>query len=378
MRHGRALSTFLFSLGLAACSQSETEAEQGNTTAPALDSDSGTTGTTSGEGGGAASTDEQATSTGGQEPDPEPVPIIWDVSGVGDLGDGVGCFAPPPAVCDAVTEDPWQAIGLNCEGGTQVDGAFSGNMDQIYVHTGNLGTYVPAPFPPTSGEKMVILSSGRAVDMLTPGLFASTNMGGPGGALPPPLDPTSVHPVNDCIADPGLIGMGDCSNTIEDQWNQGNTAFDYAELRFTATVPMGSSGFSYDLAMFSTEYPGFYQTQFNDMYIAWLESEIWTGNVSFDEAGAPISLNAGFLDYKDAPNDFDCPAPCVAPELQGTAMEEHAGTKWLTTTAPVAPGEQIELIFAIFDLSDGVLDTVVLLDNFRWNCSGGPPVTIPG
>jgi hypothetical protein len=141
---------------------------------------------------------------------------------------------------------------------------------------------------------------------------------------------------------------------------------------------MGTTGFSYDLAMFSTEYPDFYQTQYNDMFVAWLESEAWTGNVSFDEAGNPISLNAGFLDYKDAPNAYDCPAPCNAPELQGTAMQGHAGTKWLTTSAPVTPGETIELIFAVFDLSDGVLDTVVLLDNWLWNCDGGPPVTVPG
>jgi hypothetical protein len=149
-------------------------------------------------------------------------------------------------------------------------------------------------------------------------------------------------------------------------------------LSYTTTVPAGTFGFTYDFAMFSTEYPVYYQTQFNDMYIAWLESEQWTGNISFDELGNPISLNAGFLDYKDAPNPIDCPAPCSAPELGGTAMEGHAGTKWLTTTAGVTPLEEITLIFAVFDLSDPVLDTVVLLDNFQWGCEGGPPATIPG
>ena len=83
------------------------------------------------------------------------------------------------------------------------------------------------------------------------------------------------------------------------------------------------------------------------------------------------------LDYKDAPNPYDCPAPCDAPELDGTAMMDHAGTKWLTTTAGVTPGEEIELVFAVFDLSDPILDTVVLLDNFQWACEGGPQSTIP-
>ena len=50
----------------------------------------------------------------------------------------------------------------------------------------------------------------------------------------------------------------------------------------------------------------------------------------------------------------------------------------LTTTAGVMPGEDFTLIWAIFDLSDEVLDSVVILDNFAWNCEGGPPQTIPG
>jgi hypothetical protein len=135
--------------------------------------------------------------------------------------------------------------------------------------------------------------------------------------------------------------------------------------------------FEYHLAFFSTEYPNYYHTVFNDMYIAWLQSELWTGNISFDEMGHPISLNAGFLDYKDAPNPYACPNVCRAHELQGTVMQTHAGTKWLTT-AGVMPGEDVTLIWAIYDLSDEVLDSVVILDAFSWNCDGGPPPTIPG
>ena len=255
-----------------------------------------------------------------------------------------------------------------------------GDPQAIYVHTGNLGTHMPAPFPPQEGEKFVIMSSGIAQEMTVGGLYASTANPGndPVNNLPAPIVTNSVSATEDCADNPGLVGTGDCSNTIETQWSQGNGAYDWAEMRLTVEVPAGTYGFSYNLAMFSTEYPVYYQSQFNDMYIAWLESEQWTGNVSFDEMGNPISLNAGFLDYKDAPNSFDCPAPCAAPELAGTAMEGHAGTKWLTTTAGVTPGETIEVVFAVFDLSDNILDTVVLLDNWLWECEGGPPVTIPG
>lgn len=198
--------------------------------------------------------------------------------------------------------------------------------------------------------------------------------------LPDPMTrtPVSVAGGDDCVDNPALVGTGDCSNTIEEQYAQGGGANDLAFMSLTAVVPENTFGFTYDFAFFSVEYPGFYQTQYNDMYVAWLESEGWTGNVSFDELGAPISLNAGFLDFKDAPNIYDCPAPCEAPELAGTAAQGHAGTRWLTSNAPVVPGETIEVYFAIFDLADTALDSAVMLDNWLWTCEGSPPVTIPG
>ncbi|KIG18648.1 Dipeptide-binding ABC transporter, periplasmic substrate-binding component [Enhygromyxa salina] len=304
----------------------------------------------------------------------------FDLAGIPDGGTNGGCAAPIHNPCDN-DNDPWHAIGVNCPNEYAITTAYTGHVDALYVHTGQLGTYNPATYPPLEGEKMVILSSGIAQQLTIPGQYASTShVGNDPLNLPAPLTPTPVDNglMVDCVANPNLIGTGDCSNTIQEQWSQGNGAYDYAEMRMTGEVPFGATGFSYNLAFFSTEYPGFYQSSFNDMYIAWLQSEKWTGNVSFDDDGAPISLNAGFLDYKDAPNPYDCNAPCTAPELQGTAMQGHAGTKWLTTSAGVEPGEDFTIVFAIFDLSDNILDSVVILDNFSWNCEGGPPITVPG
>ena len=121
----------------------------------------------------------------------------------------------------------------------------------------------------------------------------------------------------------------------------------------------------------------FYQSEFNDMFVVWIESVKWTGNISFDENGQPISLNAAFLDYKDAPNMHDCPSGCSAPELHGFAMQGHAGTRWLTSAVGVEPGEDIVLLFAIFDLTDGAYDSYALIDNVRWGCGDVPPLTLP-
>ena len=298
------------------------------------------------------------------------------------LGNGSNCTAPIHTACDGQDNDPWHALGINCPGELQFNTSYTGEAGQLYVHSGQLGTYNPATYPVLEGTKMVILSSGEAMEMTAPGdQFASESMGAyMQNQLPAPLNMSAVDPggMVDCYDNPMLVGTGDCSNTLQDQWDQGFGAYDYAELRLVGDVPGGATGFSYDLAFFSTEYPNFYQSSYNDMYVAWLDSELWTGNVSFDAMGNPISLNAGFLDYKDAPNPYDCPAPCDAPELQGTVMETHAGTAWLTTSAGVMPNETITLVWAIWDLSDEVLDSVVILDNFAWNCEGGPPQTIPG
>jgi hypothetical protein len=306
--------------------------------------------------------------------------VKFDLAPIGDLSNN-GCLVPTHDDCDGASNDPWHALGINCPGEIEFDTSYTGAAQQVYVHAGQLGTYDPPTYPVLEGEKMVILSSGMASEMTMPGdQFASTsvNLAFQPTPLPAPIQTNSVDPVDTCADEPNLVGSGDCSNTLQEQWDQGDGAFDDAELRLVGTVPNGASGFEYHLAFFSTEYPNYYQSVFNDMYIAWLESELWTGNISFDEMGNPISLNAGFLDYKDAPNPYDCPNNCVAPELQGTVMQTHAGTKWLTTTAGVMPGEDITLVWAIFDLSDEVLDSVVILDAFSWNCEGGPPQTIPG
>jgi hypothetical protein len=179
-----------------------------------------------------------------------------------------------------------------------------------------------------------------------------------------------VDVAGDCTIDSAIIGTGDCSNTVATQFEVGELAFDYAELRVLAQVPADSVSFSYDFAFVSTDYPEYFGSPFNDLYVGWLESERWTGNISFDAMGNAISLNADFLNLRDDTASL--------PEFSGTCMKQHAGTHWLSTTAPVAPGEQITLVLAVFDLSDDLLDSYVFLDNFEWGCdSASAPTTEP-
>ncbi|HVH98631.1 MAG TPA: choice-of-anchor L domain-containing protein [Enhygromyxa sp.] len=345
------------------------------------DGDGDETGDGDQEGDGDGDNDDEP-GDGDPSGDEAPYDPKWDVGTMPDSPDI--CLVPTHNPCDHLeypSEEAaaWRALGLNCPGEFQATIDYNGHYLALMVQEGQLGTYNPATYPVREGEKMVILSTGDAFDITEPGADGDTSLpNNDPGNLPAPMSPQKVSDSEDCHDNATLIGMGDCSNTIADQFLGTDGAYDYAEMRFSITVPTAVNAFSYNVAFLSFEYPDFYGWAYNDIYIAWLSSEEWTGNITFDAFGSPLSLNAGFLDYKDAPNFIDCPLPCDAPELQGTGLEGHGGTQWLETTWPVESGETITVIFAIMDIQDNIVDSAVLLDNFRWTCFGGIPGTVIG
>lgn len=321
--------------------------------------------------------DETTTGRGGptgSEGSSEP-PGVFDVAVSPDVPGEVLCELPEVAACDQLDSDPWHALGLNCPGAPSVEGAFTGAGTQLHVFSGRLGTSNPPVFRPREGVKTVVLSNGDATLLPFSGAGAPSRIYGtsPLADLPHPMTTRAVSEQSDCAQFPSLVGKGDCSNSLEAAFDASNgAAYDLATLQFAAEVPPGAQGIAFDFAFFTAEYPQYYGANGPDMFVAWLESEAWTGNVAFDDAGAPISVNTSFLHYKDAPNALDCPPPCEAAELSGTAMEGRGGTPWLTSQAPVTSGEKIELYFAVFDTIDGALDSVVMLDNVTWTCDHGP------
>ncbi len=292
------------------------------------------------------------------------------------------CLPSEHVPCDGGADSMISALGLNCPGDAEVEVITSGSPAAMVVRTGFGST---AQWAPREGSAFAVIGSGfvNDLDLETPDLDAggllphsnpthcNDDLGAEYdvGTLPAPIQPVDV--AGDCSTDESLLGTGDCSSTIQGQFSQGTAgAFDYTEIRIVADVPMTNNSLNYDFAFFSTEYPYYFGSGFNDMYIGWLESESWTGNISFDDQGNPISLNAGFLDFRDDTG--------AAPEFAGTCMRYHAGTRWLQSVAPVSPGETITLVLAVFDLSDAILDSYVFLDNFGWGCEGeDTPTTNP-
>jgi hypothetical protein len=286
------------------------------------------------------------------------------------------CELPPPVSCDASSENPLEVVGLDClDGGIAASGGVFGPDMASAIYTGSLG-----PYDPREGEKFLILSTGVAAHLWhdhqqladlfgcdEPEYCPSTDF--EAGPAQPPA-PITFQPVDQdrtCAEDPTLVGTGDCSNSLFEQWMQcqgGCEVWDASELRISLTVPAHTEGLGFDFAFMSVEWPQFTNSAFNDMFVAWLVSEAWTGNVSFDKQGNPITVYAGFTDY-------------IEDELDGTAMEGHAGTKWLTTIFGVEPGESVQLVLAVFDMTDGAGDSVVLLDGVRFTCAGPTPTTDP-
>ena len=231
----------------------------------------------------------------------------------------------------------------------------------------SFGAY--APRVPNSCN-FVILSSGVAGSKDPQDDTLASNLGGPAYSPNP-----AKYPEN-----PGYD-------------DEPTEVFDYTEIRMALLVPTNAKSFSFDFVFLTSEYPEYSCTQFNDTFIAWLKSTQFTGNVSFDGAGNTIQVNSAFFgadpaEFNNTGYDAissDCAwmgwgeprANCTMPSVGGSCTTGGT-TGWLTTTSPVEPGEMIDLFFAIFDEGDHILDSMVIIDNFRWEVTGSTgPCTDP-
>jgi hypothetical protein len=297
------------------------------------------------------------------------------------------CFAPALHITCDDGDDPFRAIGLDCPGdatnSTPISNPVFSAADATTWYTitqfGNSALWQPA-----EGERMLIISTGKldapdANGVLTQAAGKTQNYsipmnpnksGNPDGQpLPPPMSPIDGSnggaggtPFNDCDCE------NDCSDTLQGQWEQGDEeANDLLWFRFDLTVPLGTYGFEFDFAWFSAEYPDWVGTKYNDVFIVWSTSETYTGNITFIN-DQPLTVTALEDEMTYGPN---------SPQLNGTGFDGVGGaTGWYTALGSVAPGETLTLAWAIFDMGDEILDTAVLIDNWRWTCAGCTPDTL--
>ncbi len=254
---------------------------------------------------------------------------------------------------------------------TFVNGATFYGPNNSYAHriTAHMGT----GFSPHKGSYMAFLSSGTADDdtdspSYTPGdgtdlLNTYTH--------PDPLK--AINNVNPC-------GTGKDEPT---------TVNDYTELRLTLTAPVNAGSFTFDFNFFSEEYPEYVCHGFNDTFLAELTSKKYSTpfQIAFDGSAHRINVNNSY--FQDCTSivsgdglgyTHNCSGALsllakTGYELKYTTTSFTLGndnkgsgaTDWLKTTAPIEGGETFTLSLIIFDEGDGLMDSAINLDNFRWN-----------
>ena len=317
--------------------------------------------------------------------------------------------------CDADSDDPLHAFGLNCTslGGDYVDkvnavaitnldfqapdpqlGKLAWQVGKSYGSFVDPNTNMPF-WGPREGEKLLLISSGLLPPANGQGAilvddgdvfndsFPDFNDGPPfdDNTMPPPMSPEHGSP--DPMGFTNCDGTNDCSNTILDQWDFGfGNAEDKMWFGFELTAPaiangdtVDANGYTFDFAYFSAEFPEYVDSQFNDIFVVWQDSEDYTGNVTFIN-GQPMTVTALWpIDYQGE-CDFNAPNcnGSADPHLADTGHQGFGGaTGWYKATGGIKPGETFTLTFGIFDMGDSSFDTTALLDNWQWDCEGCVP-----
>jgi hypothetical protein len=268
----------------------------------------------------------------------------------------------------------WGVVGASYiapDGTTNCGGSCATNANFNLGH-GNL-TKLGVNKPQNGGSHMHSLSSGTARD---PSDTGYSNVSGFDKGFTVGAAPGFPAPAPAC---PGVIT---------------GPPHDGAALRLVVRVPTNAQSFTFNTNFFSYEFPDFICSEYNDTFVVTMapapKGASTGGNIAFDQAGNPISVNNALLQVCDPQTaggkSFACPLGSTTLSGTGfgtdTAGSNHAATGWLQTQVNVDPslkGKDITLVFAVWDSGDGILDSTALVDNFQWSTQPGQntPVTTP-
>jgi hypothetical protein len=231
-----------------------------------------------------------------------------------------------PAATATTADDVWlDAVGIDRATVEAVD--YRGHPDAVGVLNRPLGGL------PTAGGDYLVLSTGRVADVLGDDVDveASTAFGVGGGV----------------------------------------TGNDLSQLTLTLTPPSAARCLAFDFVFISEEYPNFVGSQYNDIFTAELNESRWDLDTSTSLIASPNNFA-----YDPENNIISVNTLFEFTPIAGTVF--NGGTPPLTARTPVETDVNtgtMDLILSIQDVGDDVLDSAVLLDNFRWvggaNCARG-------
>jgi hypothetical protein len=168
-----------------------------------------------------------------------------------------------------------------------------------------------------------------------------------------------------------------------------NTVNDVIDVQLKIKVPANANGITFDFNFFSGEWPDYVCSQYNDSFIAYLQSSAFNSgnpdNISFDSKNNPISVNNSLFGVCTPNVQTGCDGTTTGTSVCGSGPSELNGTGflnsgqwcadtstgggatgWLTSAAPVKAGETISLEFIIWDTGDWNYDSSVLIDDLFW------------
>ncbi len=150
---------------------------------------------------------------------------------------------------------------------------------------------------------------------------------------------------------------------------------DLADLQLKLKAPTNARSFKVSFRFLSGEYPQYFCSSFNDAFAAVMRSTYYAGkngkNVAHDTNGEFLGVNVAFWTICANSEKYSgCTGDPATMNGTGYGKADsggpHGATDWVTTTVPVTPGETFTLRLAIWDESDAILDSSILIDDFRW------------
>jgi hypothetical protein len=254
----------------------------------------------------------------------------------------------------------------------------------------NLGYGILGPTFGTSnqaqhGVRMLGLSTGTARQPTDPGFTDPTQGAADAG-------PANIYGFDKCYSTGAPAGFP--AETPACPGITFGSPRDGAALRVVIRVPTNALTLSFDESFFSHEFPNYVCSEYDDTFVVIMtpppEGEPSTAkdNIAFDSMMNPVSVNApGLLTVCDPGASPTYPCGEGPTKLAGTGFaandspdaQDHASTDWLTTTVSVASlaGQEITLLFAIWDSTDSYFDSTVLIDNVSWTFATMPDQVIP-
>lgn len=166
---------------------------------------------------------------------------------------------------------------------------------------------------------------------------------------------------------PGTPGAQSCPGYLADP----TTVVDLTTLTLQLVVPNNAHSFSLDLDFLTADAPEWPCNAFDDQALVLLKSSTFDGNLLVDGSGHRMSINHALV-VLDTPGAL---AGTGFDELDTNSNPKGAATGWVTLRAPVKPKETITLTIALFDSKDGLYDSQLLLDAFRWSVDTVPCVS---